>query len=39
MLTKLLETIRPLDENAMESARLHWDALQSRCIVWDGWKI
>lgn len=27
MLTKLLETIRPLDENAMESARLHWDAI------------
>ena len=27
MLTKLLETIRPLDENAMESARLHRDAI------------
>ena len=27
MLTKLLETIRPLDENAMESARLHWAAI------------
>lgn len=27
MLTKLLETIRSLDENAMESARLHWDAI------------
>lgn len=27
MLTKLLETIRPLDENAMESAHLHWDAI------------